>query len=79
MLALTRIERIIVRIVIAAIAGYGRFVSPLLPRACRYMPTCSEYAAGALARHGFLRGTALSIRRLAKCHPFGGSGPDPVP
>jgi hypothetical protein len=78
-LALTRIERIIVRIVIAAIAGYGRFVSPLLPRACRYMPTCSEYAAGALARHGFLRGTALSIRRLAKCHPFGGSGPDPVP
>jgi putative membrane protein insertion efficiency factor len=79
MLALTRIERIIVRIVIAAIAGYRRFVSPLLPRACRYMPTCSEYAAGALVRHGFLRGTALSIRRLARCHPFGGSGPDPVP
>lgn len=79
MQVIARVERVLVRLAVAAIAGYTRFISPLLPRACRYVPTCSEYAAGALARHGLLRGTALAVRRLTRCHPFGGSGLDPVP
>lgn len=76
---IARIESGVVKIVIAGIAWYGRLVSPFLPRACRYVPTCSQYAAGALAKHGLLRGSLLAVRRLARCHPFGGSGLDPIP
>ncbi|MDF1586728.1 membrane protein insertion efficiency factor YidD [Rhodospirillales bacterium YIM 152171] len=47
--------------------------------ACRYVPSCSEYALEALAEHGALRGSWLALRRLARCHPWGGSGLDPVP
>lgn len=46
---------------------------------CRYSPTCSEYAVEAIDRHGILRGTILSLKRLSRCHPLGGSGFDPVP
>jgi putative membrane protein insertion efficiency factor len=63
----------------AAIRGYQIFVSPLLLPSCRFLPSCSEYAAEAVARHGALRGTVLALRRLARCHPCGGSGYDPVP
>ena len=66
-----------------ALAGvldaYKRFVSPLLPPACRFTPTCSEYAREAVTRHGVWRGLALAARRLARCHPFHAGGPDPVP
>ncbi|HVM79706.1 MAG TPA: membrane protein insertion efficiency factor YidD [Stellaceae bacterium] len=62
-----------------AIRFYKLFVSPLLPPACRYLPTCSDYAAEAIEKHGALRGTWLAARRLARCHPWGGSGYDPVP
>ena len=63
----------------AAVRGYQLLVSPLLPPACRFLPTCSEYAAEAFERHGAWRGIILASRRLARCHPWGGSGYDPVP
>lgn len=67
------------RAVIAMLAGYKRFVSPLLPPACRFYPTCSEYAAEAVRRHGLPRGLWLGVRRLARCHPWHPGGHDPVP
>lgn len=63
----------------AAIRTYQLLVSPLLPPSCRFLPSCSEYAAEAIQRHGALRGTGLALLRLARCHPWGGSGYDPVP
>jgi putative membrane protein insertion efficiency factor len=62
-----------------AVAGYRLVISPLLPNSCRFTPTCSEYALEALARHGLVRGTGLALRRILRCHPFGGSGYDQVP
>ncbi|HTS90855.1 MAG TPA: membrane protein insertion efficiency factor YidD [Stellaceae bacterium] len=62
-----------------AIRFYKLFLSPLLPPACRYLPTCSDYAAEAIETHGALWGLWLAARRLARCHPWGGSGYDPVP
>ncbi|HXE91993.1 MAG TPA: membrane protein insertion efficiency factor YidD [Terriglobales bacterium] len=59
--------------------AYKRLLSPLLPPACRYTPTCSEYALEALERHGVVRGSALALWRLLRCHPFVRGGYDPVP
>jgi putative membrane protein insertion efficiency factor len=58
---------------------YKRAVSPLLPPACRFYPTCSEYAAAAIAKHGLIRGGILAAKRLAKCNPLHPGGFDPVP
>ncbi|MDL2260329.1 membrane protein insertion efficiency factor YidD [Deltaproteobacteria bacterium OttesenSCG-928-K17] len=58
---------------------YQRCVSPFLPPACRFWPTCSNYAAEAVRVHGFWRGSWLAMRRLFKCHPFHPGGYDPVP
>ena len=58
---------------------YQRSISPVLPPACRYYPTCSAYAVEAVMTHGVLRGGWLALKRLARCHPWGGSGYDPVP
>lgn len=58
---------------------YKRAVSPALPPACRYTPTCSEYAVEAIERHGLARGSYLAARRLLSCHPFARGGYDPVP
>lgn len=58
---------------------YKVSLSPLFGRRCRYLPTCSEYAAEALIAHGAVRGAALALARVCRCHPFGGSGYDPVP
>jgi putative membrane protein insertion efficiency factor len=59
--------------------AYKGVISPLLPASCRYVPTCSEYAAEAVARYGLLRGTALGLWRLLRCNPFSRGGFDPVP
>ncbi|MBC7924814.1 MAG: membrane protein insertion efficiency factor YidD [Bryobacteraceae bacterium] len=67
------------QILIAALRWYKQWVSPLLPSACRYRPTCSEYAAEALAKHGTLTGLRLGTLRLLRCHPFHQGGFDPVP
>ncbi len=58
---------------------YKLTLSPWIGRQCRFLPTCSDYAAQALIEHGPLRGGALAAWRLCRCHPFGGSGYDPVP
>lgn len=63
----------------ALIRGYQLLISPLLPASCRYLPSCSAYAAEALALHGPFRGGWLALRRILRCHPWGGSGFDPVP
>lgn len=67
------------RIAILPIRIYQLAISPLLPPACRYQPTCSAYAIEAFETHGLLRGAWLTISRLLRCHPWGGSGYDPVP
>ena len=67
------------RILIAPIRLYQRFLSPLLPPSCRFTPSCSHYAAEALARHGPVKGGWLALRRIGRCHPWGGAGYDPVP
>ncbi|MFN0048972.1 MAG: membrane protein insertion efficiency factor YidD [Cytophagales bacterium] len=58
---------------------YKYSLSPLLPMACRYTPTCSQYAEDALNKYGVWKGIWLSIQRISRCHPWGGSGYDPVP
>lgn len=67
------------RVMVGAIRFYQRAVSPLTGPSCRFTPTCSEYAAGAIDRHGALSGGWFAIRRILRCHPFGGQGYDPVP
>jgi putative membrane protein insertion efficiency factor len=67
------------RALIVPVTGYRRFISPLLPPSCRFAPSCSEYALVALQRHGAARGLWLTVRRLARCHPFNPGGYDPVP
>lgn len=61
------------------IRTYKLFISPILTGSCRFSPSCADYAAEAIERYGALRGTWLSLRRIAKCHPFGPAGFDPVP
>ncbi len=68
-----------VRAAAGLLSAYKSFVSPLLPRACRFHPTCSEYAREALLRHGLVVGAGLALRRLGRCHPFHEGGFDPVP
>ena len=67
------------RIAAGAVRLYQLALSPLMPPNCRHLPTCSEYAIEALRVHGVLRGGWLAARRIARCHPFGTSGLDPVP
>jgi len=66
------------RVAVAPIRLYQRFVSPALPRRCRYEPTCSAYAVQAIGRYGILRGLVLSAWRLLRCNPWSHGGHDPV-
>ncbi len=66
-------------LMIALIKFYQNCISPLLPNVCRYKPTCSEYFIQALQIHGVWKGSILGIKRILRCHPWGGSGYDPVP
>jgi len=61
------------------IRGYQLFVSPVLGANCRYAPSCSQYAVEAIDSHGAVRGSWLAVKRVGRCHPWGGSGYDPVP
>ena len=65
--------------VVGLLRGYKLLISPLLGPRCRHLPTCSEYAEEAIAKHGLVRGGWFALRRVGRCHPWGGSGYDPVP
>ena len=78
-----RLRRAAAIVLIAPIRFYQFFASPMLPPSCRFTPTCSQYALEAIEKHGPLKGLALAVRRLARCHPItwlgGSQGYDPVP
>ena len=67
------------RVLIVPVVGYQRFISPFIPPRCRFHPSCSQYALDALRVQGAARGLWLTMRRLARCHPFNPGGYDPVP
>ena len=67
------------RMVLAVLSGYKTMISPWLPPACRFQPSCSMYGAEAVRRYGVIRGVWMAVRRLLRCHPFSRGGFDPVP
>ena len=73
------IRRLLTGMLLLPVYFYRCCISPLTPPSCRYTPTCSEYAIQALRKQGPLRGLWLALRRILRCHPWGGSGYDPVP
>ncbi len=73
------IRHIVVELLLLPVYFYRKFISPMLPPSCRFTPTCSQYAVEALKKHGPIKGTWLTVKRLLRCHPWGGSGYDPVP
>ena len=73
------IRKIFSFFVLIPIYFYRYCISPLTPATCRYAPTCSEYAVVAIKKYGPVRGTWLAAKRIARCHPWGGHGYDPVP
>ena len=77
--ASNKMQTIFKYVLIIPIKGYRLILSPILGPSCRFQPTCSSYALEALEKHGLIRGTWLTIKRLAKCHPWGDYGIDPVP
>ena len=74
-----QIKYILILPLLGVVKFYQICISPLKPPTCRFTPTCSSYAIEALKKHGPIKGSYLSIRRILKCHPWGGSGYDPVP
>ena len=68
-----------VRAMVAVLRAYKYAISPLLGNSCRFEPSCSEYAVEALRRHGAVKGLALAVRRVGRCHPWHPGGYDPVP
>ncbi len=73
------LRRLVRHIFLLPVYFYRACISPMLPPACRYVPTCSQYAVEAVMKHGILRGGWLALKRILRCHPWGGSGYDPVP
>ena len=80
---LVRLWRLVLKVLgmvlILPIRFYLRCISPLTPPACRFTPTCSQYAVEAIRKHGPFKGFWLAVKRISRCHPWGGSGYDPVP
>ena len=74
-----KINKLLVIAITALIDFYKKIISPFLPNACRFEPTCSEYMKEAIQIHGIFKGTYLGIKRILRCHPWGESGFDPVP
>ena len=72
-------KRVLHGLVLAPVYVYRYCISPFTPGSCRFQPTCSAYSVAAVRRHGVWRGGWLSLRRLARCHPWGGAGYDPIP
>jgi putative membrane protein insertion efficiency factor len=66
-------------LLVVAIQAYRLLLGPFIGGACRFEPSCSDYAEGALRKHGALKGSLLALKRLGKCHPWGPFGPDPIP
>lgn len=75
----SRLGRMVNGLLLAFIRVYQYVLSPLLPNSCRFLPTCSQYGVQALQKHGPLKGFWLTTKRILRCHPWGGSGYDPVP
>ena len=73
------IRKVISKFLIGIIFLYQKIISPYLPPSCRYTPTCSQYGIEALKKYGPLKGSWLTIKRISRCHPWGGHGYDPVP
>jgi len=76
---LYQVQRIPAAVLVVFLRGYKLLISPLLPSACRFYPTCSEYTREAVEVHGAARGLWLGLKRVARCHPFHAGGTDPVP
>ena len=74
-----RFRHLLSAALIAPIQFYRRVISPMTPPSCRFTPTCSQYAIEAIRKHGPFKGMYLAVRRILRCHPWGGSGYDPVP
>jgi len=72
-------NKILIALVINLIKIYKKFISPLIGANCRFQPTCSSYCEEAVYRHGLIKGLKFCFKRVLKCHPWGGSGYDPVP
>ncbi len=73
------IKKVLIFPFVVLVKLYQNLISPLTPATCRYQPTCSHYTLEALQKHGLLKGGLLAIKRIFSCHPWGGSGYDPVP
>lgn len=71
--------KLITKLALGLIRAYQVFLSPLFPNCCRFVPSCSQYAAEAIHTHGIATGLGLSLKRLLRCHPFHRGGWDPVP
>lgn len=73
------IRNLLIRLLMLLVRFYQLAISPLYPATCRYSPTCSQYMLEALQKHGPFKGLWLGLRRIGRCHPWGGHGYDPVP
>ena len=72
-------KKILIATLLFIIKMYQKLISPFFPSSCRFKPTCSHYTKDALLSHGIAKGSYLGIKRILRCHPWGGSGYDPVP
>ena len=72
-------RRVAILLPVALVQFYRCCISPFTPPSCRFTPTCSQYALEALRKHGLFKGSWLTLKRLSRCHPWGGHGYDPVP